>query len=373
MGPKLIEAVSTSVAGVVGVTQKGPVNKPTLVTSFVEFQRIFGGYLDQSYGEYRYLPYAVEGFFQNGGKKIYISRLDVMTDPKLTKDETVIGEDSEKPDQRTGLQTLKNIYEISLIAVPNGTSQKIQQALIAQCEQTKDRFAILDPAKNSNVSQISQQRQLYDSKYAALYYPWINIKDPFSAQTMPIPPSGHILGIYARTDTERGVHKAPANQTVKGTLGPEIQVTKSQQDLLNPIGINCMREFPGRGFQVWGARTTSNDPTWRYVNVRRLIIFLEKSIQQGTQWAVFEENTEKLWTKITQNITLFLTRVWTDGALMGTTQKDAFFVRCDRTTMTQNDIDNGRLIALIGVAPTEPAEFVIFRIAQKANGSASFE
>jgi hypothetical protein len=184
-----------------------------------------------------------------------------------------------------------------------------------------------------------------------------------------VPPSGYLAGIYARTDSQRGVHKAPANEVIRGALDLKVSVTKGEQDVLNPLGINCIRAFPGRGIRVWGARTTASDTLWKYVNVRRLFLYLEESIEEGTQWVVFEPNDEKLWARVKQTITQFLTRVWKDGALMGSIPDEAFFVKCDKTTMTQDDIDNGRLIVLIGVAPVKPAEFVIFHIAQWQGGS----
>jgi phage tail sheath protein FI len=208
-----------------------------------------------------------------------------------------------------------------------------------------------------------------DSKYAAFYYPWITIIDPVTNVNKLIPPGGHVAGVYARSDSERGVHKAPANEVLQGAVDLQINLTKGEQDVLNPRGVNCIRAFVGRGIRIWGARTASSDPSWKYLNVRRLFIFIEKSIDLGTQWVVFEPNDEKLWARVKQTISQFLVGVWKDGALMGTTQDEAFFVKCDRTTMTQDDIDNGRLIILIGVAPVKPAEFVIFRIAQVAKGS----
>jgi len=199
------------------------------------------------------------------------------------------------------------------------------------------------------------------------------IYDPRTNTNLLVPPSGHVAGIYANTDIERGVHKAPANYVVQGATALQFQITKGEQDILNPRGVNCLRVFPGRGLRVWGARTCSSDPLWKYINVRRLLLYIEESIDEGTQWVVFEPNNEKLWGRVKATISEFLTRVWKDGALMGTKPEEAFFVKCDRTTMTQDDIDNGRLICIIGVAPVKPAEFVIFRIAQWAGGSSVTE
>jgi phage tail sheath protein FI len=216
-------------------------------------------------------------------------------------------------------------------------------------------------------SSVTNLRPPDDDKYSAFYYPWIRVYDPISRSKPLIPPTGHVAGIFARTDIERGVHKAPANEVVRGALDLEFPVTTTMQDILNPRGVNCIRDFrpDRRGIRLWGARTMSSDGEWKYVNVRRLFLFLEESIDEGTQWVVFEPNDEPLWARVRRTIENFLIRVWRNGALMGTTQDEAFFVKCDRTTMTQDDIDNGRLICLIGIAPVKPAEFVIFRFFQK--------
>ncbi len=292
---------------------------------------------------------------------------------------TYEGVDNSEPADRKGIYTLKNIDDISIVAIPGIYTQHLQNKLIIHCETMNDRFAVLDSEEKADLDEIQTQRNFYDSKYAALYYPWIRVFDPLSGKRTNVPPSGYMCGIYARSDTERGVHKAPANEVVRGALGLEEFngtkriITKGQQDILNPKGVNCIRAFRGRGIRVWGARTISSDSMWKYINVRRLFLFLEESIEDGTQWVVFEPNDQKLWARVKQTITQFLTRVWKDGALMGTTPEEAFFVKCDRTTMTQDDIDNGRLIVVIGVAPVKPAEFVIFRIAQWAGGSAATE
>jgi phage tail sheath protein FI len=195
------------------------------------------------------------------------------------------------------------------------------------------------------------------------------VRDPSVKRNVYVAPSGHMAGIYARVDVERGVHKAPANEVIRGITKIAQDVTKREQDLLNPKGINALRFFPGRGNRVWGARTLSSDSSWKYINVRRLFIFVEESIDEGTQFVVFEPNDEPLWARVRQTITNFLTTVWRSGALQGTKPDEAFFVKCDRTTMTQDDIDNGRLICLIGIAPVKPAEFVIFRIQQMTRES----
>lgn len=282
--------------------------------------------------------------------------------------------DTDIPGKRKGLTGFKQVDDISIVYSPNPkVINGLVGALISHCENLKDRFTIIDAERSSaNVSNL-KPRDSHETKYAAFYYPWIQIIDPESGVQRLVPPGGHVAGIYARSDTERGVHKAPANEKVRGITGLEFQINKGEQDVLNPRGVNCIRAFSGRGIRVWGARTLSSNSLWKYINVRRLFLYLEESIEKGTQWVVFEPNDEKLWARVIQTIKQFLTGVWKSGALMGSTPEEAFFIKCDRTTMTQDDIDNGRLICLIGVAPVKPAEFVIFRIAQWQGGSAATE
>ena len=270
--------------------------------------------------------------------------------------------------RRTGIVALEDIDEISVCAVPGVWAGTVESALVTHCEQLKDRFAILDPQDGLDLEGIQTFRAPFDTRYAALYYPWLVVNDPATGQFVEAPPSGHLAGIYARVDTERGVHKAPANVVIRGirlTEGIAQDVTKRHQDLLNPKGINALRFFPGLGQRVWGARTLSSDSQWKYINIRRLFLFIEESIDEGTQWVVFEPNDESLWALVRQTVSNFLTTVWRSGALAGATADEAFFVTCDRSTMTDDDIANGRLICVIGVAPVFPAEFVIFRIQQK--------
>jgi len=268
----------------------------------------------------------------------------------------------------TGLLGFEGIDEISIVCAPDHhTVGGLHTQLITHCEQLKDRFVILHSQPSENLNTLWPLQP--SSSYAAFYFPWIQLFDPRTNQKALFPPSGHVAGIYAKTDIERGVHKAPANVVVAGATGLSFKVTKSEQDVLNPRGVNCIRAFRGRGIRVWGARTSSNNSLWKYINVRRLFLFIEESIEEGTQWVVFEPNDHKLWVRVRQTITQFLTIVWRNGALMGTKAEEAFFVRCDHTTMTQDDIDNGRLICTIGIAPVKPAEFVIFRITQFTGGS----
>ena len=267
--------------------------------------------------------------------------------------------------KRTGIQSLEDIDEVSICMVPNVWSGTVRSALITHCEVLKDRFAIVDPQDGLSIEGIRTAREPIDTKYGAIYYPWVVVRDPLSRRNVNLAPSGHMAGIYARTDVERGVHKAPANAVIRGITELAQDVTKREQDMLNPKGINVLRYFPGMGNRVWGARTLTSDQSWKYINVRRLFLMVEESIDEGTQWVVFEPNDEPLWARVRQSVSNFLTTVWRSGALEGATTEEAFFVACDRTTMTQDDIDNGRLICLIGIAPVKPAEFVIFRIQQK--------
>jgi phage tail sheath protein FI len=293
-------------------------------------------------------------------------------------DGTFIGTDL-GPGKRTGIQALSDIEDISIVAAPGITSANVQGALIAHCETLRYRFAILDPAPKSgnkppDLHDIQNQRDQFDTKYAAIYYPRVQIYDPSKDLQVIAPPSGHMAGIYARVDDQRGVFKAPANEVIAGITDYETLVNKADQEVLNPEpkNINVLRDFRknGNGLRVYGARVITSDTNWKYINIRRLFIFLERSIEIGTQWAVFEPNDYRLWAKVTQSISGFLTRCWRDGALMGKTVEEAFFVKCDSTTMTHDDIENGRLICVVGVAPVYPAEFVIIRIGQWDGGSA---
>ncbi|MDS0301132.1 phage tail sheath subtilisin-like domain-containing protein [Halogeometricum sp. S1BR25-6] len=272
--------------------------------------------------------------------------------------------------ERTGLAAFEEVDDIAIVCAPDEvTVANLTNELVDHCERMGDRFAVLQAPERAD--RPSKLRPPVDSGNAAFYYPWIRVADPATNAEKLVPPGGHITGVYARTDAERGVHKAPANEVVRGAIGLQKNVSKGDQDVLNPKGVNCIRSFPGRGVRVWGARTTSSDAADRYVNVRRLMLYIEESLDEGTQHVVFEPNDEPLWARVRQSISGFLTTTWRDGALQGATPEEAFFVKCDRTTMTQDDIDNGRLKILVGVAPVKPAEFVIIRIAQWTGDAAN--
>jgi phage tail sheath protein FI len=371
---KSIEGVSTSTAAFVGPTLTGPTTSPpALLTSYGDFERVYGGSGDLGFApRLNFIAHGVRAFFNEGGQRLYVARVAAAKKPP-----TLAG-------YRKALTLLADLPDVSAVAAPGVTefspalADGVVGALIAHAEQMKYRVAVLDVPAGRDVAQASAYRAKFDSKFAALYYPWIvtanpgfNLALPGSPPELTLPPSPFICGIYARTDIQRGVAKAPANEIVQSALRFERAVTQADQDVLNPLGINCLRFFVGRGNRVWGARTISSDPEWKYISVRRYFNYLERSIDQGTQWVVFEPNNEDLWAKVRDAIASFLYNEWQSGALMGKKPEEAYFVKCDRTTMTQNDLDNGRLVCLVGVAPLRPAEFVIFRIGQKTADATS--
>ena len=353
-----IEGVGTSTVAFVGGAPQGPVLEPTLVTTWDQFEEVFG-VLDFA-GKGFLLPHAVTLFFTNGGQRAYIVR---------------VTEDSAKGRNgvayRNGLTCLEALNDINLVAMPDTTDILDQQELIRHCEKIQYRFAIIDspsdPREVGDAHDVRLQRlKLMSVKgYAAIYYPWLQIQDPRTKRIRVVPPCGAVAGIYARSDLQKGVNKAPANEPVLGVLETEVAVDQADQQELDRIQVNVIRKFSGRGILVWGAKTISNDPILKYISVRRTAIYLEKSIFDGTQWITFEPNDETTWALIRQPILEFLQKEWKDGKLVGPKAQDAYFVRCDRTTMTQADIDNGTLIVEVGVALIRPAEFVILRIAHQ--------
>jgi phage tail sheath protein FI len=370
-GPKPIEGVSTSTTAFAGLTRRGPLagaRAPEELNSFAAFEKIFGGAADlNSAPKTNYVARATRAFFAEGGRRLYVARV---------KPPRPAGKASLK-DWEEALNALGTWKNVNLIAAPGSTEQgrlanAIQSRLVAQAEAAGAyRFIVLDIPKGKTPSEAVTWRKDFDSKHAAFYYPWVTVPNPprkprtsGSPPSLTLPPSGFICGIYTRADLERGVFKAPANEVLRSATGLERQITQSDQETLNPAGVNCLRFFAGKGFRAWGARTASADPEWKYVNVRRYFDYLENSIDRGTQWVVFEPNGETLWARVRQTISNFLSREWRNGGMPGQKPEEAFFVRCDRTTMTQSDLDNGRLICLIGIAPVKPAEFVIFRIGQ---------
>jgi len=379
--------VGTNTVGFLGESSKGPVNEAVLVTNWSQFVKTFGDFAQCS----PYLAHAVYGFFNNGGSRCFIvnvgggaeehEQLSVAPGPgekkdgkeekkaaapkgPVDKDGLYIGRDG-GPGRRSGIKCFEEVDEVAIIAAPGQISPAVQDALLTHCETRKDRFAILDSPEtiSGGIDRLPKPR---DSKYGAYYFPWIQVYDPEKGNVY-VPPSGHIAGVYSRTDSERGVHKAPANEMIRGALGLKYSVSKGEQDLLNPKGINAIRHMNG-AVRIWGARTLSSDPSWRYINVRRLFIMVESSIERATQWVVFEPNDHRLWKRVTRTISSFLTLLWRNGALMGTSPEQAFYVKCDEETNPTEVVDAGQLVVEIGLAPVKPAEFVIFRIGQMASG-----
>lgn len=279
--------------------------------------------------------------------------------------ELFLGEDK-GPGKRSGLEAFKEVDDVSIMAIPGVTIPAVQSALVAHCEALANRFAILDmPYDTRSVDDMQTHRSYFDSNYGAIYHPWLQIYDPLLRTSGFFPPSAAMAGIYARTDNTRGVFKAPANEVVRGCTGLSVNYNEAEQGKVNPKGINLIRSLPGQGIRVWGARTMSSDASWKYINVRRLFIYVEESIRTNTSWAVFEPNDANLWMRVEGTIHMFLNTLWRSGALVGSSEDEAFFINIGPSTMTQDDILNGRLVCVIGIAPVRPAEFVIFRITQK--------
>ena len=344
---KPIEGVPTSTAGFIGPCHKGPIKRAILVTSLAEFERTYGSGRGPNY-----TWHAVRAFFEEGGRRLYVARA-----PRWTAG-----------DCRKALKCFEAIEEISIVAAPGSTfgaaGTAIAKALIEHAERMRYRFAVLDSGPGQTIEQVRAMRARLTSAKAALYYPWVRVKDPTKAGELSLPPSGFVAGIYARVDISRGVHKAPTNEAVTLADGLDHTVTEASLAALNKESINFIRVFGPGNFRIWGGWTLSRASGSKYINVRRLFIYLEHSIDKGTQWAVSEPNGERLWANIRRAVEDFLMIEWRSGALSGTKPEEAFFVKCDRSTMTQADLDQGRLICLIGVAVVRPAEFVIFRIGQ---------
>jgi phage tail sheath protein FI len=389
-GPRPIQAVGTRTAAFVGRAPRAEAHRDdngngiaVAVNNWSQFVREFVGNERGSTA----LSHAVFGFFQNGG-----SRCFVVNTPD---DQPVAG----GPDGG-GLRALDAEDEVAIVAAPGRIDPDSYDALLSHCEGLKDRVAILDgPLTVTDIGQLTRvatatraraaagaasttpttsaraadkpglRPRQSDGGYGAVYFPGITTRDPLGTQLVDIFPSGHVAGIWARSDATRGVHKAPANEIIRGALNVTQRLTFEDQGVLNPVGVNCIRYFPREGIRVWGARTLADAASeWRYLNVRRLFNMIEESIAEATRWIVFEPNDRTLWKSIRRDVGAFLTRVWRDGALMGRLPEEAFFVKCDEETNPPDSIDAGFVIAIIGIAPVKPAEFVVFRISQHAGG-----
>ncbi len=385
-GPRPIEAVGTSTAAFVGEAPdaKRNVNEVVAINNWSDFRRNFA---EDEASTSTPLSHAVYGFFLNGGVRCYV----VNVGPK--------GNIAGGGRKREGLQLFETIDEIAIVAAPGYTDAASYDAVLSHCENLKDRVAILDAprefhsthdltevatASSSSASSSSEgsgegessrrgglRARQSDGGFGALYFPYLTVSDPLPPnQLVDVAPSGHMAGIWARTDSSRGVHKAPANENVRGALNVAYSTTREEQAELNPMGVNVIRFFGTEGIRVWGARTLADSASeWRYLNVRRLFNMIEESIEESTRWIVFEPNDRTLWRSIRRDVTAFLTRLWRDGALMGATPQEAFFVQCDEETNPPDVIDAGMVVTRIGIAPVKPAEFILFRISQFAGGA----
>ena len=370
-GPRPLQAVGTSTAGFVGVapTRDARPNQAVAINDWSQFRRVFATEDSTSTA----LGQAVFGFFANGGSRCYVVNIGSA--------ESIVGGRG----GRSGLRALEEIDEVAILAAPGFHDTESHDALIGQCERLGDRFAILDcPPQVENLDDLAQIAELdatgapsgsglrprsSPGGYGAFYFPWITTRDPIDGSIKPTAPSGHLAGIYARTDASRGVHKAPANEPIQGALGLTYRVTHAEQGALNSAGVNCLRSLPGAGIRVWGARTVAAAASeWRYVPVRRLFNMVRETIATGTRWTVFEPNDATLWKAISRDVRAFLTGLWRDGALQGTTAEEAFFVKCDAETNPPDVIQAGQVVILVGIAPVRPAEFIVFRIGQKESG-----
>ncbi|MEM1180769.1 MAG: phage tail sheath C-terminal domain-containing protein [Acidobacteriota bacterium] len=387
-GARPIEMVGTSTAAFVGVAPRGEArtHQAVAVNNWTEFTKIFMSDGDQSTA----LSHSVFGFFLNGGGRCYVVNVGEG------------GSVSGTGRRRQGLQVLEELEEVSIVAIPGFYDAASYDAAISHCEKLGNRVAILDsPRELASIDQLTRiatpgaivvggdgdddgdggdgddagsepglRPRASDGGYATFYFPHIGVKDPLGGELDWVAPSGHMAGIWARTDGIRGVHKAPANELIRGALDVSYRLTEEEQGVLNQKGVNCIRFFTGEGIRVWGARTVAaSSSEWRYLNVRRLFIMIEESIARSTRWTVFEPNDSSLWKSIQRDVGAFLKRVWRTGALMGTTPEEAFFVKCDGETNPTEEIDAGIVTTQIGLAPVKPAEFVVFRISQQAPGA----
>ncbi len=372
-GARPIQAVGTSTAGFVGIAPDAGayVNQARAINNWSEFVKEFFPEGKTSTP----LSHAVYGFFLNGGRRCYVVNVG--------QDKPVSGGGK----QRTGLDVLEQIDEIAIVAIPGFSDPGSYDAALSHCEKLQDRVAILDtPQQVDDISLLTQvgsqpagegeekrsglRPRQTDGGYGTLYFPWITVRDPITNENVAVAPSGHMAGIWARSDATRGVHKAPANEPLRGALGAAYLLTRDEQAELNDAGVNCIRFFPREGIRVWGARTlAAGSSEWRYLNVRRLFNMIEESIAVSTRWIVFEPNDQTLWKSIRRDISAFLTRLWRDGALMGGTAEEAFFVKCDEETNPPEVIDAGMVVTLVGIAPVKPAEFIVFRISQFEGGT----
>lgn len=351
-----ITSVPTAVAGFVGEAEQGPFDQPVAVASYAEFTTLFGA--DTAGLALPHLAPSVQLFFQNGGTRAWIVRVADGSDAAL------IGS-AGGPGPATGLQALRGIDEITLLAVPGATSPAVHVAMLAECESLADRMCLLDPASRDDVSAVLAERAgvVAPEGFGALYFPWFEAF--FGGGTVDVPPSGVVAGVISRNDDLYGVWNAPAGTTggaVLGVTGLTYAVSSTDQSLLNPESVNAIRDFGTSGILLFGARTLATDPTYRFVSTRRFATNVAESIREGTGYALAQPNDGALWAQLEADATAYLTSLYSAGAFPGTTTADAFFVRCDGTTMTALDIAEGRTVLLVGIAPEVPEEFIVLRI-----------
>jgi uncharacterized protein len=382
---KPIEGVGTSIAAFVGLAPGGPVNRPIRVVSWRQFAKVYTDPRQPEDGPFMprgYLAHAVHGFFQNGGRVCWIVRAGHQREPRRPEAGVAAA-------LRDAIRSLDGIAEVSIIAVPDAmtlaggrdasAAADLARALVGQSETDGARIAILDPPPDLRSEEVMEWRRNvpdHDSASATLYYPWIEVVDPLSDRSIAVPPSGHVAGIWARTAGTGGIHRAPTDAAVVGARGLAGDIRDDDQGVLEEAGVNSIRSFPGRGIRIWGARTLSSDPEWRYVSVRRLFIHVSESIRQGTRWVVFEANDEELWAQLRRSVSDFLEQVWSEGGLLGSAPEEAFYVKCDAETNPPDVIEAGRVVIEIGIVPATPAEperveagqFVLFRVSQFTAG-----
>jgi len=375
---KPIEGVGTAIAAFVGFAPGGPVNRPIRISSWTQFAKVYSDPLAPENGPFMastYLPHAVRGFFHNGGRRCWVIRA---------------GHGESAPDRpaaaeqalHAGLGRLTAIDEVTMVCMPDlrssqeteGKPNALGATLVEECERAGNRMAILDPPPGLQPHQVVEWRTSvadHDSPAATLYWPWIEVTEPVAERPVSVPPSGHVAGIWARTDDAHGIHRAPADETVLGARGVAHPIREDELELLERAGVNSIRSFPRRGIRIWGSRTLSSDPEWRYLNIRRLFVYVSESIKEGTRWAAFEPNDDELWSRLRTSIADFLTRMWSEGALFGSSPEEAFFVKCDEETNPPDVIEAGQVVVEIGFAPLRPAEFVVLRISQLTAGAAA--
>lgn len=355
-----MEMKGSSVCAFIGQSAKGPVSESLMVTSWAQYEKVFGDFADSEY-----LAHAVYGFFANGGSRAYICNVGAKTEGQTDNDLTALlmGEDK-GPAHRTGLNVFNSIKDISLVCAPGITSKECQNIILDHCDKLGDRFAILDCEEELS-SGLDQMYRPKSSNNGACYFPWLEVYDPKKKQNVSQPPSGFVAGLYSRVDSERGIFKAPANEVLRGVNGLKYSLVREEQAVVNPRGINVIRDFGDKGIRVYGARTLSDDAEWRYINIRRLFLNVRETLQDGTEWAVFEPNDASLWGNLKRNISAFLKTLWTNGALVGDSPEEAFYVICDKSNNPEESIATGNLNIDIGIAPVKPAEFVNINIQQK--------